>query len=117
MQVSYDSGVNGSKFTDKPYGIVPLGQAGHFWDEQMKTLPWNASGPQALLVREADAVLRANMSEQYPNRAVLSLDQSDGSLWSRIQSNFDRAPDVISDVVAPTIVSRIQKDGNPFGLS
>jgi hypothetical protein len=100
--ISYDAGVNGSLFTNKPYGRVSSNEEKSFWIQNVESLPKDASGPLVKLVREVDTAIRA--SEKTPNGdGVLYLEKGRDSLWQRIQSNFETPPDVITDVVAPAI--------------
>jgi hypothetical protein len=106
IHVEYDSGVTGSKFGDSPCGRVPLG-ANSFWTKGSAPL-LKADGKLALLVQDIDAYLRGGHGGDTTTSGVLPIDSSEGSLWRRIQSNFDRPPEMIADVVAPILKSRLE---------
>jgi len=112
QHLSYDAGLNDSAFTANPKGNVSLNE-GSFWLKNVASLPASANGPLVRLVRETDAAIRSNVTEWEKNGnkgkyGTLALDTQPGSIWQRIQAQFDSPPDVITDVVAPLIRASIK---------
>ncbi len=105
MHIEYDSGLNGSKFTDSPYGRVTLKSDG-WWKKEVAACS-NENGDAAQLVKDIDVYLKQNVSLN-DAVATLPMDEKEESLWQRIQSNFSRPPDIITDVVAPLIKQEME---------
>lgn len=115
MHVGYDQGVSGSKFTDSPYGNVPLGPDS-FWTIGAEPFLEGGGGELGQLIRDINFYLRENENADAPY-ASLPIDETQGSLWQRLQANFPRPPDVLTDVVAPLIREEVAEVQESVELS
>lgn len=109
LHLSYDAGVNGSKFTDSPVGRLSLADSPDALWKRVRDVQQDGSPEQEILtelVKELDA--NAEPMGNPPRRVgSLSLQTSDGSLWKRTLDVLGHEPDMIRDVVAPAIKARL----------
>jgi len=105
LHLSYDADVNGSKFTDNPFGRLSLTNSpGDLWkrvcDVKQGDDPEQEILTELIGVMDASAKLIGNP----PCRVgTLPLRTSDGSLWKRTLEVLGYEPEMIRDVVAPAI--------------
>ena len=112
LHLSYDAGVNGSKFTDSPVGRLALADSQDaLWKRirNVRALTLDNSPEQEILtelVRELEAGAEpiGNPSQRVGS---LSLQTNDGSLWKRVLDILKYEPDMIRDIVAPAIKARL----------
>jgi hypothetical protein len=66
-------------------------------------------GKLCRLVHEIDKYLHSNTTSIGDHLlGKMPVDATPGSLWQRIQANFDRPPDVITDVIRPAILKDLK---------
>ncbi len=109
LHLSYDSGVNGSKFTDNPIGRLVISQAqGSLWTRASNVM--NGNGPEiAILCCVLGEIGFTAEVVGNPPYLVgsLFLTASEGSLWRRALDVVGYDPDMVRDVVIPAIEKRI----------
>lgn len=109
LHLSYDSGVNGSKFTDSPVGRLVLADSSDALWRRVCDVQHDNSPEQKILaelVEELRASAESLINTTY-HIGGLSLQVREGSLWKRALDVLGYEPDMVRDVVAPVINARL----------